>query len=342
MNHLSIDLTTRDLVFRQPAGTSRGVYTTRRVYYLGLRSSDYPDRIGLGECAPLPKLSCDAYPDYENRLSQIVLSIEQTGTYPMAEALIDYPSIRFGLETARRHLERGDWALWDTPFARGERGIQINGLIWMGQYDQMLSRIEEKLKAGYRCIKMKIGGIDWADELALLRYIRQHFSAQEVELRVDANGAFAPEIALERLKQLADLELHSIEQPIGAGQREALAQLCAQTPLPIALDEELIGYNEVSDKRQLLSSIRPHYLVLKPSLHGGFSGSDEWIALAQEYQIGWWVTSALESNIGLNAIAQWCARYDNSLAQGLGTGQLFVDNIELPLEIRHDALWYRP
>lgn len=335
-----IEIIPRLLHFKQPAGTSRGVYTTRKVWYLHLTSPDYPGRTGIGECAPLPALSCDDLPDYENILAGACRRLEQCGGELDADALRDYPSILFGLETALRHLLTGSWALYDTDFSQGKAGIPINGLIWMGDFDTMLSRIEEKMAAGFRCIKLKIGAIGFEDELALLRHIRVHFSSREIELRVDANGAFSPADAMEKLKRLSELELHSIEQPIRAGQWEEMARLAADSPLPIALDEELIGCNTPEGKRKLLSAINPQYIVLKPSLHGGICGGNEWIAEAEKRHIGWWITSALESNIGLNAIAQWCATFDNPLPQGLGTGLLFTDNVEMPLEVRKDCLWF--
>lgn len=335
-----IDIVPRLLHFKQPAGTSRGVYTTRKVWYVHVSSSAFPGRVGVGECAPLPALSCDDRPDYESVLKAACRRVEEAQGVLDTEALRDFPSILFGLETAFRHLQRGSWALWDTPFARGEAGIPINGLIWMGSFDRMLSQIEDKMKAGFRCIKLKIGAIGFEEELALLRHIRSHFSAREIELRVDANGAFSPVDALDKLKRLAELDLHSIEQPIRAGQWEEMARLVADTPLPIALDEELIGCNSLAEKQRLLAAIRPHYLILKPSLHGGMCGGAEWMAEAEKLGIGWWITSALESNIGLNAIAQWCATFRNPLPQGLGTGLLFTDNVPMPLEIRKDCLWF--
>lgn len=334
-----IKITPRLLHFKQPAGTSRGTYTTRRVWYVSLSSGEHPGRTGIGECAPLSNLSCDDVPGYEQILADACRKLEQTGELDV-ESLRPYPSILFGLETAVRHCEAGSWALWDTPFSRGEAGIPINGLIWMGDFDKMLRQIEAKMEAGFRCIKLKIGAINFEDELALLRHIRAHFPAKEIELRVDANGAFSPQDAMEKLKRLAELDLHSIEQPIRAGQWEAMARLTAESPLPIALDEELIGCNSPGEKRKLLSAIRPQYIILKPSLHGGIAGGSEWIEEAGKQHIGWWITSALESNIGLNAIAQWCATFDNPLPQGLGTGLLFTDNVQMPLQIRGDALWF--
>ena len=335
----TIKIVPRRLYFKQPAGTSRGSYTTRDVWYLHLTSDKYPDRVGIGECAPLPKLSCDDMQGYESVLAHICNEVTEQGGFSV-ESLRDYPSILFGLETAFRHLERGCFELWDTPFSRGEVGIPINGLIWMGDYKKMLEQIEAKMAVGFRCIKLKIGAINFEEELALLRFIRSHFSAKEVELRVDANGAFAPADAMEKLKRLAELDLHSIEQPIRAGQWEDMARLTAETPLPIALDEELIGINIPERKQCLLDSVHPQYIILKPSLHGGMAGGNEWIREAEKRNIGWWITSALESNIGLNAIAHWCATFNNPLPQGLGTGALFTNNVDMPLEVRKDSLWY--
>ncbi|WP_336616562.1 o-succinylbenzoate synthase [Bacteroides acidifaciens] len=335
-----IQITPRLLHFKQPAGTSRGTYTTRKIWYLHLTSSDFPGRVGIGECAPLPGLSCDDLPDYEDILEDACREVERQGGKVDVDALRKYPSILFGLETAVRHYNAGGWAMWNSAFSRGEAGIPINGLIWMGDYNQMLTQIETKMKTGFRCIKLKIGAINFEEELALLRHIRARFSSKEIELRVDANGAFSPADAMDKLKRLSELDLHSIEQPIRAGQWEEMARLASESPLPIALDEELIGCNTPEEKRKLLADIHPQYIIIKPSLHGGFTGGNEWIDEAEEQQIGWWITSALESNIGLNAIAQWCATFDNPLPQGLGTGQLFTDNVEMPLEIRKDCLWF--
>ena len=335
----NIQITPRLLHFKQPAGTSRGVYNTRKVWYIEISSMENPSIKGIGECAPLPNLSCDDVPQFEEVLQQACSRVAREGNIP-TESLRNYPSILFGLETALRHYETGSLALWDTPFSRGEAGIPINGLIWMGNFEEMYRQIEAKMEAGYRCIKLKIGAIDFDAELTLLKHIRSRFSVKDIELRVDANGAFSPAEAMHKLDALSKLDLHSIEQPIRAGQWEEMARLTARTPLPIALDEELIGHNIPEIKKELLSAIRPQYIILKPSLHGGICGSNEWIAEAEKQNIGWWVTSALESNIGLNAIAQWCATLHNALPQGLGTGQLFTDNIDLPLEIRKDCLWF--
>ena len=339
MNRYTVEIIPKVFHFKKPAGTSRGVYTERKSWYVRMTDGRQPEREGWGECAPLPLLSCDDIPEYEDVLRLLCNDVCQTGVLNV-EKWKRYPSMVFALETALRHLERGSYALWDTPFSRGEEGICINGLIWMGDYASMYEQIRNKIDAGYRCVKLKIGAICFDEELDLLRYIRKQFSASEIELRVDANGAFAPNEAMEKLKRLSELDLHSIEQPIRAGQWEVMSQLTAVSPLDIALDEELIGCHDPKDKEILLGTIRPRYIVLKPSLHGGLSGCEEWIRVAEERNIGWWVTSALESNVGLNAIAQWCATWQPALPQGLGTGQLFTDNVPMPLEIRKDALWY--
>lgn len=334
----------RMLHFKQPAGTSRGIYTTRKIWLLELTADEMPGRKGIGECAPLPDLSCDASPDYEQTLKEMCRNMELTGTIDY-DLLRPYPSMLFGMETALLHLQCGTTSLSDTPFARGEEGIPINGLVWMGSFDEMLGRLEEKMKAGFRCVKLKIGAIDFEKELELIRHIRRHFSKDEIELRVDANGGFSPDDALDKLNRLAQYDIHSIEQPIKQHQWNVMAALCAASPLPIALDEELIGVNDTAQKALLLDTIRPAYIILKPSLHGGMHGSREWIDMANERGIGSWITSALESNIGLNAIAHFTALTYGShitMPQGLGTGALFTDNIEMPLEIRGDQLWFCP
>lgn len=326
------------LHFKQPAGTSRGVYTTRKIWLLTV---EHDGHTAIGECAPLPQLSCDDIPDYEAVLRRFCDVIETTGAIPYDE-MRNYPSMLFGMETALAQLSRTDGLLYDTPFSHGEEGIPINGLVWMGTHDEMLSRLKEKLALGFRCVKLKIGAIDFAKELDLIQHIRKHFSREEVELRVDANGGFTPDVALERLQELARYDIHSIEQPIMAHQWSEMAQLCQLSPLPIALDEELIGVNSTDEKIRLLDTIKPQYIILKPSLHGGVAGTREWIALANERGIGSWITSALESNIGLNAVAQLAADIYGpqiTMPQGLGTGMLFTDNIPMPLEIRNDCLW---
>jgi o-succinylbenzoate synthase len=342
---MKIDIEERLLHFKQPAGTSRGVYTTRRIWLV--RVSDGTS-VGIGECAPLPQLSCDDLPDYGEKLraksEEFAAAIGQGDAAVTAffETLRDYPSMLFGFETALLSL-RGTM-LFDTAFSRGEQGIPINGLVWMGTFEEMQQRIEQKLEQGFRCVKLKIGAIDFDAELELIKKIRSRFSHHDVELRVDANGAFSFDEALYKLELLSQYALHSIEQPIRAGQWSFMSELCRESPLPIALDEELIGVNDPDQKRQMLNIIRPRYIVLKPSLHGGMMGCREWIDTARDMRIGSWITSALESNVGLNAIAQFCSSVygDNiRMPQGLGTGQLFTDNIPMPLEIRGDKLWLK-
>lgn len=339
-----ITITSKLLHFLQPAGTSRGVYNTRLSFYLKLTSDEQPDVIGVGECATLPDLSCDAMlpNEYERKLRTFCNEYERTGVIDY-EAMCAYPSMLFGLETAVAQFNaKGSLNFFDTPFGRGEEGIPINGLVWMGTFEEMFERLEAKLKAGFHCIKIKIGAIDFDRELQLIRHIRSTFSRNDVELRVDANGGFTPEEALSRMEALVQYDIHSIEQPIKQHQWAEMARLCAATPLPIGLDEELIGVNERQKKIELLDTIRPQYIVLKPSLHGGMAGTEEWIQLARERNIGSWITSALESNVGLNAIAQLTASiYGTNIrhAQGLGTGQLFADNIEMPLKVVGDKLW---
>lgn len=341
---MKIDIEERVLHFKQPAGTSRGVYTERRSWFVTITDGE---RKGVGECAPLPDLSCDAMEPtiYNKVLRHFCDQMEQTGEIPY-EALRDYPSMLFGLETAMLDVNSkesgGRHLLFDTAFTRGEVGIPINGLVWMGNYEEMLQRMEQKLEQGFHCIKLKIGAIDFDQEMELLKRIRQRFSHREVELRLDANGAFPYEEALYKLELLSQYAVHSIEQPIKASQWANMAELCRDAPLPIALDEELIGVNDPDQKRQMLRIIKPAYIILKPSLHGGMMGCREWIRIAKDEGIGSWITSALESNVGLNAIAQFCSEVygDNiSMPQGLGTGLLFTDNIPMPLEIRGEKLF---
>ena len=329
----------KTLHFKQPAGTSRGVYTTRKIWLVRLSDGE---REGVGECAPLPDLSCDAMDDEEygkilNKVCEEFCQRQELDN----DSWRQYPSMLFGLETAWLNMTNGDM-LFDTAFSRGEVGIPINGLVWMGSYEEMLKRMEEKLEKGFRCVKLKIGAIDFDQELDLVKRIRERFSHHEVELRLDANGAFKYEEALYKLELLSQYAIHSIEQPIKAGQWAYMAELCRESPLPIALDEELIGVNDPEMKRHMLNIIKPRYIILKPSLHGGMQGCREWIETAKDMGIGSWITSALESNIGLNAIAQFASDvYGDhiTMPQGLGTGQLFTDNIDMGLEIRGDRLW---
>jgi len=325
------------LQFKQASGTSRGILKTKTTYFLRLSDAD---NWGMGECGLFKGLSADDVPNYEEKLNWVCDNIN-LGQAALLIKLKTFPSIQFGLEQAFLSLSKKDkFELFSSDFTKGHDGIAINGLIWMGSKDFMYQQIKEKLKTGFTTIKLKIGAIDFQSELDLLKYIRSEFSRKDITLRVDANGAFAPKEALEKLKRLSDFELHSIEQPIKAYQWNEMANLCSKTPLPIALDEELIGVFDDSKKEQLLQNIKPQYIILKPSLIGGFNSSNKWISLAEKQNMGWWITSALESNIGLNAIAQFTYSLKNKLPQGLGTGGLFTNNLASPLEVNKGALFY--
>jgi o-succinylbenzoate synthase len=326
------------LNFKQASGTSRGVYTTRDTWFLFLIDGM---NTGIGECAPLPDLSIESPGKMSAKLLQVCDEISYF--ISSLEELQAWPSIQFGLETALLDLRNGGThILFPSAFTRGEQGIPINGLIWMGTPEFMKQQIRKKLDAGFRCIKMKIGALDFETEFELLKSIRKEFSPEEITLRVDANGAYSYRTALENLKRLSDLQIHSIEQPIEPGKWEEMAKLCQLSPVPIGLDEELIGISSGKEMLKLLETIHPAYLILKPSLHGGFAGCEKWIGHAEKYGTGWWITSALESNIGLNAIAQWTFQMDAKNEQGLGTGQLFTNNFDSPLEIEGDQLRFHP
>ena len=325
------------LHFKEDAGTSRGVLKEKETFFVKVWDESCPEVFGMGECALFRGLSADDRKNYEEKLEEVCQRIEEV----KMEELEEWSSIRFGVEMALQDLAMGGRQLYfPSAFTEGRLAIEINGLIWMGDKSTMLQRIQQKLEAGFHCIKLKIGAIDFEAELSLLQYIRERFSCEKVELRVDANGAFAPEEAMSKLEALAAFGLHSIEQPIRQGQWEEMAHLCRETPIPIALDEELIGVYGRKKKLELLEKVQPQYIILKPALCGGFSGAREWIELAEKRGIGWWVTSALESNIGLNALAQWVATLGNPMPQGLGTGQLYTNNLWSPLCQEGECLIY--
>ena len=326
------------LNFKQASGTSRGVLKTKETWFLILNTKG---KKGIGECGLFRGLSVDDRTDYEEKLKWVCRNIN-LGLEELLAELKAFPSIQFGLETAFKSLESlSMFELFPSKFTQSEDSIPINGLIWMGSEAFMKQQIKEKIEAGFNCIKMKIGAIDFQQEINLLKSIRNQFTSKDIELRVDANGAFHPSEALEKLKILSEFDLHSIEQPIKQGQIQDMAALCENTPLPIALDEELIGIFSVTKKQELLQTINPQYIILKPSLVGGFCGSNEWIDIAEKQNMGWWITSALESNIGLNAIAQYTYTKNSSLPQGLGTGGLFFNNFESPLQVKNGTLRYR-
>ncbi len=325
------------LDFKRPSGTSRGVLRQKETFFLIVKQNG---KTGIGECPIFRGLSIDDRADYEEKLQWLCNNIYLNFNLLLKE-LIEFPSIQFGLEQAFLSLNSNDtFTLFPSLFSEGKEAIPINGLIWMGDERFMQEQIEEKIATGFSTIKMKIGAIDFDKEISLLQSIRRHFDKDKITLRVDANGAFTPQNALEKLTRLSELDIHSIEQPIKQGQWQEMAKLCEKTPVPIALDEELIGIFHTKDKKELLQTINPQYIILKPALVGGFSGSEEWISLAEKQNIGWWITSALESNIGLNAIAQWTYQLNTSLPQGLGTGSLFANNIESPLEVKNGCLHY--
>lgn len=328
------------LQFKVPGGTSRGILHDKNSWFIIVYDENEPDKKGIGECSIIRRLSIDDRPDFETILKDVIEDINNH-EYWLEEGLSEFPATKFGLETAMTSLYSAQpGLLFPSEFTFGTKGIPINGLIWMGNVDYMYSQVKEKVSHGFDCIKLKIGAINFEDELALLKMIRNDFSDHDLELRVDANGAFMPGEALERIKRLSEYQLHSIEQPIKQGHWEEMAHLCQMSPVPIALDEELIGIQNEKMMGKMLDIIRPQYIILKPSLLGGLKQSNKWIEKAVSGNIGWWATSALESNIGLNAIAQWTATLETDMYQGLGTGQLFKNNIPSPLSIKNGALHY--
>jgi o-succinylbenzoate synthase len=330
------------LHFNYPARTSRGVLINKPAWFVFLYRSQIPEITGIGECSIIPGLSRETEDQAAYELDSVCRRINQ-GEFSFKDGLSDLPSVRFGLETAKLDLDgSGLRILYPSAFTRGETCIHINGLIWMGDTRFMEEQIEEKLNQHFTCLKLKIGDLNLEDELAILRSLRQRFRAGVLEIRLDANGAFDPEKAPEILKRLSDLQIHSVEQPIKAGNWDAMAAICKSSPVPVALDEELLNRPGFSEKQSLLEHINPQYLVLKPGLLGGFQQAGEYIKLAEMTGTGWWITSSLESNIGLNAISQWTFMQGNPMPQGLGTGKLFRQNIESPLVLEGDKLFYLP
>lgn len=339
-----------DLDFKFEAGTSRGVLTQKRAYWVKASQKGDGDTFGIGEAAPLPKLSIDDIPDFESILADLCHTLSDARIPARETQILDWveqhipqelPSVRFAFETALLDLANGGKrTVFDSPFVQDHESIAINGLIWMGNKEDMLAQIEQKLQDGFTCIKIKIGALDFEQECSLLEFIRARFSNKQIELRVDANGAFTPEEAMHKLEKLSAYALHSIEQPIRQGQLDEMEQVCIASPVPVALDEELIGVFGLDNKRMLLEKLKPSYIIIKPSLLGGIKESAAWIELASALGIEWWITSALEGNVGLNAIAQFTATYQPRLPQGLGTGQLFHNNVESPLTVARGELFY--
>lgn len=326
------------LEFKLPAGTSRGILRTKDSYFIYLEKEGQE---GVGECGLLKGLSADDRPDYEAQLNWLMQNL-QLPQEELYGSLTEFPSIQAGLEMALLDLKSKNHILFPSNFTSGKASQPINGLIWMGDTNFMNDQVRQKISDGFSVLKMKIGAINLDEELKILKAIRAEFSSDQLELRVDANGAFYSDNAMEILTQLARLDIHSIEQPIKAGQYKEMNKLCQNSPVPIALDEDLIGLFSSAQKRKLLEQVRPAYIILKPSFIGGFRGSEEWIELATEYGIGWWVTSALESNLGLSAIAQWNFIQNNNRPSGLGTGSLYTNNIASPLNVSKGQLGYKP
>lgn len=335
------------LIFKRPSGTSRGILNEKETFLFKLVSQENEEIEYFGETGLFRGLSYDDKPDYEEKLEWVCNQFNSNQKVNWEE-LRAYPSIQFGLEQVMKAADNYknkvlddafNPVLFPSEFTEGKIGIPINGLIWMGGVDFMKEQIREKLNQNYHCIKIKIG-VDWKEEHAILKHLRNEFSADDLELRVDANGGFNTSEAKTVLQQLADLEIHSIEQPIKQRNTDEMAELCGFTPTPIALDEELIGVIQKKDKEDLLEKIKPQYIILKPSLVGGWQGSKEWIEAAEKHDIKWWITSALESNIGLNAIAQWTFTLNNPMPQGLGTGSLFKNNFHSRLKVKGEQLFF--
>lgn len=342
---LSANYRKRNLKFEFVARTSRGSFREKDSYYIILKEGE---TIGIGEVSPLKGLSVDDVPEIENEIALTLKKMEGLNSREIFPDISEFlkhhvddrfPSIRFGIETALMDLKNGgSLIIYPGAFEKSESGIEINGLIWMGDLEFMLTQITTKIYDGFRCIKIKIGSLDFERECDILKYVRNKYFRDKIEIRVDANGAFKPEVALEKLDILFEYDLHSIEQPIKPGQKDVMKSLCKQTPIPIVLDEELIGIHAQGEMLSLLEFIRPQYIVLKPTLLGGFIRCNQWIECAEKLEIGWWVTSALESNIGLNAICQYTDNLSVKIPQGLGTGELFTNNIPSPLEIKKSEI----
>ncbi len=325
------------LKFKTPSGTSRGVIKEKTSWFIKIYHESNPEVFGLGECGPIEGLSRDPINLIDEKLSELCENINN-----YQNVIIDtFPSIQFGLEMALLDLEnKGKRNLFQNKFTNSKKNIKINGLIWMGDYEFMSDQIKIKLEEGFHCIKVKIGSLNFNDELSLLKKIRKNFYSTDLEIRVDANGAYTLTNINSILSELDKLDIHSIEQPISVNQWDEMKKLCKESPIPIALDEELIRPFEINEKENLIHHINPHYIILKPSMLGGFKETKDWIELAEKNNIGWWITSALESNLGLNAIAQFCGNFENKLPQGLGTGSLYLNNFNSPLKVENQYLSY--
>jgi o-succinylbenzoate synthase len=335
----SYQITPHQLQFEKPAKTSRNVFDTRQIYLVKITDKT-TGKSGVGEAAPLALLSIDDVPNYEQILNEKLQQFCETNDVRELD-LANFPSIHFGIETALLDLAAdSEGRMYQTPFTQGKQSISVNGLVWMSDSETMYAEALEKIAAGYNVIKFKVGALDFDEECRMLEKIRKQFSAFQVTLRLDANGAFHTEDAAQQLADLSRFEIHSIEQPVQAGEWDTMAKLCAESSIPIALDEELIGQG-VGQRFNMLRLLKPDYIILKPNLLGGVNQANEWIAIANKLDIGWWATSALESNVGLNAIAQWASTYSPVLHQGLGTGGLFANNFETKLELAKGEMRYK-
>ncbi|MCC8070675.1 MAG: o-succinylbenzoate synthase [Bacteroidales bacterium] len=337
MADLEIAYSPYTLRFKAPATTSRATMTVKDTYFIKVYDPAAPERYGLGECALFRGLSMDDVPVYEETLQALCRNNREGKTTDLSL----FPSITFGLETALHDYINGcERRPFPTPWSDGEGAIETNGLVWMGSIQEMTERMAQKVKEGFRCVKVKIGAQDFNRELQMLDELRCSYGPDVIELRLDANGAFSPEEALDRLERLAVLDIHSIEQPIAPRQWDKMSYLCENSPIPIALDEELIGITDSDAKRKMLYYISPRYIILKPALCGGIAGAEDWISIAASLGIDWWATSALESNVGLNAIAQWASTKELKRVQGLGTGGLYINNVSSPLVMKGPRLAY--
>ena len=341
--------------FKTPAGTSRGVMTSKPAHFIEV---DVQGLRGQGECGLLPGLSVDDRPDYREQLELFCRALNALSDATWADwasrgrldpqwarAWVEWPSLVFAAEQAllswADRARGGDGTRQaDTAFARGEAGIPINGLLWMGSSCYLHDQSEARLTEGFRCLKMKVGALDFAAECDVLRHNRSLDSS--LELRVDANGAWAGDLALERMKALREFNLHSIEQPCPPSDRAGLKAAASSGTLPVALDESLIGVHRSADRDALLDEIQPHFIVLKPSLLGGMASSEDWISRARARGINYWVTSALEGSVGLSALAQWASTLpDLQGYQGFGTGSLYTNNLPARTEVRQGQLWMK-
>lgn len=334
----TFEIVRKTLDFNFEAGTSRGVYTKRDVWYIIIKDHSN-GAVGIGESAPIPNLSCDFTSNYDEIIKDATAKFVDSRCIDY-ETLKDWPSVLIGLETADMQLKRESFAFFDNDFTNANTPIQINGLVWMGDYKTMYKRLKEKIDGGFRCIKIKIGAINFDEEVGLINAIRKDFNRSDLEIRLDANCAFSTSDAVEKLKILSSYDIHSIEQPIKVRHWEDMAMLSSFSPIGIALDEELIGINNLYEKELMMKTIQPKYIVIKPTLHGGIKGTDEWIQIAKKYNTEFWITSALESNIGLNVVSQIASLYPNNLAQGLGTGSLFCSNASSPLMLVRDNMFF--